>query len=134
MEERSIVGRQRLLAEIDRQGGLRLEMFGLGPRRVPVVPYEIFFDGNTDDGSIAANLLSHPGAARFSDLLDGVAARDDVSGIFVGISEVMPTPDEGRPKEIVHSGAWFRRQRLADYVSPPSSCAEYFPTLDRLAF
>ncbi len=85
--------RGRLIAEIDRQGGLVLENFGLGPRRVPVVPRALFFDGNHDEASMGANLWPSPGIRRFADVLEAVEQRPGVSAVYVGISEVMPEPE-----------------------------------------
>ena len=59
-----------------------------------VVPASQFFDGNGDDGSIAANLVEHPGVARFGEMISAIEARADVQAVLVAITDLM-TDDEG---------------------------------------
>ena len=62
-------------------------------RAMPLVTAAEFFDGNADDGSIAANLIEHPGVARFAELAAVISARPDVQAVLVGITDLM-TEDE----------------------------------------
>jgi hypothetical protein len=77
-----------LLADINRQGG---NAGSTG--REPVVSLELFFEGNTDTGSIGCNLTDHPGVDRFYAVLRGIRDRVDVHAVWVGITEVLG-PDE----------------------------------------
>lgn len=70
----------RLLARIDELGG--------GDAR-PVVPLDLFFDGNDDVGSIGPNLDPHPGVDTFHRVLRGIQARPDVADVVLQVSEVM---------------------------------------------
>ena len=47
---------------------------------MPLVTAAKFFDGNADDGSIAANLIEHPGVARFAALSAAIGVRPDGTG------------------------------------------------------
>ncbi|HKW46066.1 MAG TPA: hypothetical protein VJN70_01420 [Gemmatimonadaceae bacterium] len=55
----------------------------------PLVTAAQFFDGNGDDGSIAANLIEHPGVRRFAELTSAIEARADVEAVLVGITDLM---------------------------------------------
>lgn len=50
-----------------------------------VVSLEDFFDGNDNDGSIAPNLLDHPGVARIASVLRAIRDRPDVYDVRVGV-------------------------------------------------
>lgn len=56
---------------------------------LPVVSAAQFFDGNDDDASIAANLVGHPGVARFAAVTRALAERPDVQAVLVGITDLM---------------------------------------------
>ena len=43
-----------------------------------MVPIVAFFNANDDLGSIAGNLIEHPGIATFRDILVGLTRRSDV--------------------------------------------------------
>jgi len=49
----------------------------------PLVPLDLFFDGNDDTGSIGCNLAKHPGIDQFQQTL--LELRDDprVSGVWI---------------------------------------------------
>ncbi|MCE7007599.1 hypothetical protein LWC34_32965 [Kibdelosporangium philippinense] len=72
-----------LLAEIASQEGTA----------EPVVPLELFFDGNDDPASIGCNLSPHPGVSRFASVLGSIRSQSSVHDVLVGIEEVMG-PDE----------------------------------------
>jgi hypothetical protein len=55
-----------------------------------VVPVDIFFDGNDDEGSIGCNLTDHPGIDVFRSVLLGILGRADVVAAYAQISEVDP--------------------------------------------
>ena len=57
-----------------------------------LVPCTEFFDGNFDDqGSIGCNLYpNHPGIAIFRNVFFDLSNRDDVSAVYVRVSEVEP--------------------------------------------
>ena len=73
--------RQALIAQVE-------ALDDAGPA-MPVVPAAQFFDGNDDDASIAANLLEHPGVARFAAVTLAVARHPDVQAVLVGITDLM---------------------------------------------
>ena len=55
--------------------------------RSALIPHAIFFEGNDDEGSIGCNLEPHPGIAVFRRVLDRIAQRPDVSGIWFEITD-----------------------------------------------
>ena len=55
-----------------------------------VVPVDIFFVGNDDEGSIGCNLTDHPGIDVFRSVLLGILGRADVVAAYAQISEVDP--------------------------------------------
>ncbi len=67
----------------------RIEELG-GQDTYPVVPLELFFDGNEDTASIGANLEPHPGVATFARVLKEVRARPEVADVCLQISEAYP--------------------------------------------
>jgi hypothetical protein len=75
---------QQLLAHIDELGG---------EGAYPVVPLEMFFEGNDDAASFAPNVEPHPGIARIYAVLRSIQDRPDVSAVVVQISEVLEPPD-----------------------------------------
>jgi hypothetical protein len=75
---------QQLLAHIDELGG---------EDAYPVVPLEMFFEGNEDAASFAPNVEPHPGIARIYAVLRSIQDRPDVSAVVVQISEVLDPPD-----------------------------------------
>lgn len=46
---------------------------------------ELFFEGNDDPGSIAANMAGHPGLAAFRDCLTEIRAKPGVQDVLIGI-------------------------------------------------
>jgi hypothetical protein len=75
---------EQLLARIDELGG---------ENAYPVVPLDLFFEGNDDPASFAPNLLPHPGIERIHAVLRSIEGRPDVSAVFVQIAEVLDPPD-----------------------------------------
>lgn len=66
----------------------RIEQLG-GVEASPVVPIDLFFDGNDDPASIAPNLQPHPGIQTFRRVLTDIGNRPDVSNVAVQIDEVI---------------------------------------------
>lgn len=64
---------------------------------MPLVTAAEFFDGNGDDGSIAANLIAHPGVTRFAELAVAIGARPDVQAVLVGITDLMADDESSWP-------------------------------------
>jgi len=64
-----------------------------GPDARPVVPLQLFFDGNDDPASFAPNLEPHPGLATIYSVLRSIELRPDVSDVVVQIDAV-PEPPE----------------------------------------
>jgi hypothetical protein len=62
---------------------------------LPVVTLADFFTGNTDEGCVGVNLLEedHPGFDAYRDVLEGIAARPDVRGVYIEVTEI-PDLDE----------------------------------------
>jgi hypothetical protein len=75
---------RELIARIDELGG---------PETYPVVPLDLFFEGNEDPASFAPNLDPHPGIAEIYSVLRSVEARPDVSAVVVQIDEVLEPPE-----------------------------------------
>ena len=75
---------QHLLSRIDELGG---------QDAYPVVPLDLFFDGNDDPASFAPNLDPHPGVAKIYAVLHAVEERPEVSAVFVQIDEVLEPPE-----------------------------------------
>jgi hypothetical protein len=65
----------------------RIEELG-GAEAQPVVPLDLFLEGNDDEASIAPNLPAHPGMETFRCVLREIDARPEVADVVVGISEV----------------------------------------------
>ena len=63
----------------------------------PVVTVDEFFDGNTDNDSIAVNLTDHPGVSFFHDKLKVIGARPDVKAVLVNIYDLDPVIWGGWP-------------------------------------
>ena len=59
----------------------------------PLVPIGQFFDGNDDIGSIGCNLSDHPGITVFREILNLVADRPDVQGVYAQVAEIDPGDD-----------------------------------------
>ena len=70
----------------------KIEALG-GADAYPVVPLDLFFDGNDDDASFAPNLEPYPGIARVYSVLRSIRERDDVEEVVVQIDEVLPAPE-----------------------------------------
>ena len=70
----------RLLARIDELGG---------DDAYPVIPVDLFFEGNGDEASIGPNLEPHPGIGTFHGVLSDIRSRPEVADVAVQISEVM---------------------------------------------
>jgi len=64
-----------------------------GQAAYPVVPLDLFFEGNDDPASFAPNLDPHPGIARIHAVLGEIAQRPEVSGVAVQIDEVLDPPE-----------------------------------------
>ena len=100
----------------------RIEQLG-GPDAYPVVPVDLFFDGNNDPASIAPNLEPHPGVDAFGRILRQIRDREDVSDVVMQIDEVIPGEwpyasgvyviTRARP-EMVHE--WAAELRPDEYV------------------
>lgn len=73
-----------LLAAIERLGGEATK---------PVVPIELFLDGNEDEASIAPNVRRHPGMERFRDVLGELLLRGEVADVVAQIDEVLDPPE-----------------------------------------
>jgi hypothetical protein len=71
---------EKLLARIEELGG---------EDAYPVVPLELFFEGNDDVASIGPNLDPHPGVRTFERVLVEIRERSDVSDVVLQISEVL---------------------------------------------
>ena len=52
-----------------------------------------FFDGNDDLGSIACNLIEHPGVDAFRAAFSRISQRDDVQAVYAQIAELDPGED-----------------------------------------
>jgi hypothetical protein len=52
-------------------------------RPTPLVPLELFFDGNDDNGSIGGNLPKHPSIEAFRRTLSELRDGPSVSGVWV---------------------------------------------------
>jgi hypothetical protein len=63
-----------------------------GQAAYPVVPLDLYFEGNEDPASFAPNLDPHPGIPRIYAVLAGIAQRTDVSAVVVQIDEVLDPP------------------------------------------
>jgi hypothetical protein len=70
----------------------RIEQLG-GEDSYPVVPLELFFEGNEDTASIGPNLDPHPSVRTFERVLVEIRGRLDVSDVVLQIDEVF-APDE----------------------------------------
>jgi hypothetical protein len=75
---------EQLLARIDELGG---------EDAYPVVPLELFFEGNDDPASFAPNLDPHPGIHQIHRVLRSIEERPDVSAVVVQIAEVLDPPE-----------------------------------------
>jgi len=75
---------ENLIARIDELGG---------EDAYPVVPLDLFFEGNDDPASFAPNLEPHPGIAKIHDVLRSIEQRPDVSAVVVQIAEVLDPPE-----------------------------------------
>ena len=64
-----------------------------GQAAYPVVPLDLYFEGNEDPASFAPNLDPHPGIARIYAVLRELARRPDVSAVVVQIDEVLDPPE-----------------------------------------
>ena len=49
----------------------------------PLVPLELYFEGNDDEGSIGCNLAKHPGIPAFYEAMLKLREADRVSGVWV---------------------------------------------------
>jgi hypothetical protein len=64
-----------------------------GQDAYPVVPLDLFFDGNDDPASFAPNLDPHPGISEIYAVLHELEERPDVSAVMVQIDEVLEPPE-----------------------------------------
>jgi hypothetical protein len=60
-----------------------------GDDAYPVVPLDLFFEGNDDIGSIGPNLEPHPGVRTFERILKEIRDRPEVADVVLQVSEVM---------------------------------------------
>ncbi len=67
---------------------IRSQGFSLSPSFLPVVSLEDFFEGNKDPGSIACNLIEHPGPQHFFEHLLTIRSKANVQDVLVEIYEV----------------------------------------------
>ena len=75
---------EQLLARINDLGG---------QDAYPVVPLDLFFEGNDDPASFAPNLDPHPGIPKIHGVLRSIEERPDVSAVVVQIDEVLDAPE-----------------------------------------
>jgi hypothetical protein len=75
---------EQLLARIEELGG---------EDAYPVVPLDLFFEGNDDPASFAPNLDPHPGLERIRAVLRSIERRPGVSAVVVQIAEVLEPPE-----------------------------------------
>jgi hypothetical protein len=61
---------------------------GASGRSIPVVPLDLFFEGNRDVGSIGCNLSPHPGVAHFHNVLTRLRSRPEVQDVLVEVDEL----------------------------------------------
>jgi hypothetical protein len=64
-----------------------------GQAAYPVVPLDLYFEGNEDPASFAPNLDAHPSIARIHAVLREIEQRSDVSTVVVQIDEVLDPPE-----------------------------------------
>jgi hypothetical protein len=64
-----------------------------GQDAYPVVPLDLFFDGNDDSASFAPNLDPHPGIATIYAVLRSLAQRPSMSAVPVQVDEVLDPPE-----------------------------------------
>jgi hypothetical protein len=53
----------------------------------PLVPLELYFEGNDDEGSLGCNLAKHPGISAFYETLLKLRKADQVSGVWVIVKQ-----------------------------------------------
>jgi hypothetical protein len=96
--------RSKLLSEIFTQGFRTPDWRHKVPP--PVVSLEDFFEGNSQQNSIAVNLDEHPGLEFFYTRLKEIRSRSDVQDILVNIydlSDIIFSSENGWPySENVH--------------------------------
>jgi hypothetical protein len=124
----------KLAGELERIATAAVERGTYALPQLVLVPYERFFEGNDDVGSIACNVEAHPGVAWYYDTFKRIAANPGVKAIFVEISDVSQVEDnddswpfsdkvhvvtKARDKQIE---AW-RRELQADEVMPVEEIA-----------
>lgn len=82
----------------------KIRMLGGGTEALVEVDIDAFFDQNTDFGSIAPNLVDHPGPQSIYEVLRQLRDRSDVSSLVVVVSlEYKQYPDGEWPHgEAVH--------------------------------
>lgn len=80
----------------------------------PVVPFELFFEGNEDDGSLAPNLDPHPGISALYARFKELKARDDVRDIWVNIYDM----------DMLLDGAWPRAENVHVLTSASQATVE----------
>jgi hypothetical protein len=105
--------RRALLAHVN-------AMSAAAPGR-PVVPAAHFFDGNGDNGSIAANLLEHPGVRRFAEVASMIEARRDVQAVLVEITDLMADDEDSWP---------YSDTLYVIATAPPATIREWFAELE----
>ena len=64
---------------------------------LPVVSLEEFFEGNTDQDSIAPNLENHPGISLFYEQLKTIRSDNSVKEVLVNIYDLDPIIDGDWP-------------------------------------
>jgi hypothetical protein len=91
LESREMNKRDSLIAQTEAQG------FPAIGCPLPVVPLEVFFEGNDDIGSIGCNLNPHPGIRFFFEHLLSIRSRPDVQDVLVEIYEIEEDEPESWP-------------------------------------
>src|SRR5215510_14299524 len=83
-----------------------------------IVPIDVFFDGNDDEGSIGCNLIEHPGMDVFRRILLDLLDRADVVAVYAQISEVDPGDEYWPFADWVFVVGTIPRHELADALAP----------------
>lgn len=94
------------------------------PEVLPVVGVDEFFEGNTDEYSIAPNIVGygHPGLTEFRRILTEIRSRPEVQDVLIAIHE-SPDADDPADAEIwpdsdtVYVLTSATSQQLADWAS-----------------
>ena len=95
-----------------------------GQTAYPVVPLDLYFEGNEDPASFAPNLDPHPGIRRIYAVLAGMAKRTDVSSDAAEVHRSAGSiePDEPSPDSEENYGWLGYADR--DRATPPPGAPE----------